>query len=81
VVEAHWRVNGQHYKKTAEAWLANLDASRPEILPIIQDCYGSGEAERWFQRWRLFLLACAELWGFGQGEEWLVSHYRLSRRA
>jgi cyclopropane-fatty-acyl-phospholipid synthase len=81
VVEGHWRVNGEHYQKTAEAWLANLDASRPEILPIIQDCYGSGEAERWFQRWRLFFLACAELWGFRQGEEWLVSHYRFRRRA
>jgi cyclopropane-fatty-acyl-phospholipid synthase len=81
VVEGHWRVNGEHYRKTAEAWLANLDASRPEILPIIQECYGSGEKERWFQRWRLFFLACAELWGFRQGEEWLVSHYRLRCRA
>jgi cyclopropane-fatty-acyl-phospholipid synthase len=80
VVEGHWRVNGAHYQKTAEAWLANLDGSRGEILPIIQECYGSGEAERWFQRWRLFFLACAELWGFRHGEEWLVSHYRLRRR-
>ena len=81
VVEAHWRVNGQHYQKTAEAWLANLDACRPEILEVFRDCYGSREAERWVQRWRLFFLACAELWGFRRGEEWLVSHYRLRRLA
>lgn len=81
VVEGHWRVNGQHYQKTAEAWLANLDARRPEVLEIFRNCYGPEAAERWVQRWRLFFLACAELWGFHQGEEWLVSHYRLRRRA
>jgi cyclopropane-fatty-acyl-phospholipid synthase len=81
VVEGHWRVNGRHYQKTAKAWLANLDARRPEILEIFRDCYGPEAAERWVQRWRLFFLACAELWGFRRGEEWLVSHYRLRRRA
>jgi cyclopropane-fatty-acyl-phospholipid synthase len=80
VVEGHWRVHGQHYQKTAEAWLANLDARRGDILQILRDCYGAKAAARWVQRWRLFFLACAELWGFRRGEEWLVSHYRLRLR-
>jgi cyclopropane-fatty-acyl-phospholipid synthase len=81
VVEGHWRVDGRHYRKTAEAWLARMDAHRAEILPILQAVYGAGQAERWFQRWRIFFMACAELWGFRKGQEWLVSHYRMRRRA
>jgi cyclopropane-fatty-acyl-phospholipid synthase len=79
-VEAHWRVDGRHYQKTAEAWLANMDRRRDEILPVLARVYGAKAAARWFQRWRIFFMACAELWGFRKGQEWLVSHYRLRRR-
>ncbi len=78
-VEAHWRVNGTHYQKTAEVWLAHMDMHRGEILSILKGVYGEGSAARWFQRWRIFFMACAELWGYGNGKEWLVSHYRLRK--
>jgi cyclopropane-fatty-acyl-phospholipid synthase len=79
IVEDDWRVNGVHYKKTADAWLSNLDRRREQILPILAETYGQGQAERWLQRWRMFFLACSELWGYRNGEEWLVSHYRLRK--
>ena len=80
ILEAHWRVNGKHYQKTAKAWLKNLESHRREIMPILEGVYGPDNASRWFQRWRIFFMACEELWGYENGEEWLVSHYRLKNR-
>lgn len=70
-----WRWNGTHYQKTSEAWLKNLDEHATSVREQFEATYGRGEANRWIQRWRLFFLACAELFGFNQGREWWVSHY------
>jgi len=69
------RWNGQHYEKTSNAWLANMDEKKDRIMPILAATYGHANAERWFQRWRIFFMACAELFGFDEGREWYVSHY------
>ena len=78
-VEQAWRVNGRHYQKTAEAWLGAMDRQKEAIMPIMADTYGPENARRWFQRWRIFFMACAELFGHGRGRSWGVSHYRLEK--
>ena len=53
---------------------------RRAILRVLAHVYGRNEAERRLAYWRIFFMACAELWGFRQGTEWQVSHYLFSRR-
>jgi cyclopropane-fatty-acyl-phospholipid synthase len=78
-IRNHWAVNGQHYQKTAEAWLANMDQHRSELLHLFSTVYGQAAALKWFVRWRIFFLACAELWGYRDGTEWIVSHYLFEK--
>ena len=80
LVEEHWRVDGTNYSKTSNRWLRNVDRRREEILPILADAYGESEKALWLQRWRIFLMACEELWGYRNGQEWMVSHYRFGKR-
>ncbi len=77
----HWTLSGTHYEKTAEAWLENLDRNRPAVRAIFAEVYGDAGADKWVERWRVFFMACAELWGFAGGNEWLVSHYLFAPRA
>jgi cyclopropane-fatty-acyl-phospholipid synthase len=79
-VEERWDWSGVHYARTAEAWLANLDARRDEVLLELSREYGSADAIRWLHRWRVFLMACAELFGYAGGSEWGVAHYRFVLR-
>jgi cyclopropane-fatty-acyl-phospholipid synthase len=79
-IEAEWSLSGTHYARTAEAWLANLDRNRERARESLVPVYGVRGAGRALQRWRLFFIACAELFAFRGGSEWGVGHYRLARR-
>jgi cyclopropane-fatty-acyl-phospholipid synthase len=75
----HWQVDGTHYGRTAEHWLANMDAHRVEIEPILSETYGKDQVRRWRVYWRVFFMSCAELWNYAGGREWLVSHYLFEK--
>ncbi|TAJ17738.1 MAG: class I SAM-dependent methyltransferase [Planctomycetota bacterium] len=72
-----WIVPGAHYARTSEHWLAQLEARRAEVLAVFTACYGRADAPLWYQRWRVFFLACAELFAYRGGREWFVSHHLL----
>lgn len=76
-VGERWLWDGTQYAKTAEAWLANLDTNRRRVREIFVDTYGENEADRWIGRWRIFFMACAELFAYENGKQWRVAHYRL----
>ncbi|MEP6860690.1 MAG: cyclopropane-fatty-acyl-phospholipid synthase family protein [Deltaproteobacteria bacterium] len=73
VIAEQWRLDGTHYAKTSEAWYANLMQHRAELERVV-----GGRAK--LQRWRVFFLACAELFGYRGGSEWIVAHYRMQPR-
>ncbi len=80
ILEEQWAVNGQHYEKTANAWVENMYRERSHIMPILANTYGADQAKKWWVYWKVFFLACAELWGYENGNQWQVSHYLFHKR-
>ena len=74
-LEQRWRINGQHYARTCEAWLTNLDQQSTQLVELFADSLNKRQARIVLQRWRMFFMACAELFNYQHGEEWFVSHY------
>jgi cyclopropane-fatty-acyl-phospholipid synthase len=79
-IEKHWHVSGLHYSKTSEAWLQNMDKHKAEIMPLFEDTYTKQQAVKWWVYWRIFYMACAELWKYNNGDEWMVSHYLFNKK-
>lgn len=78
-IEEHWLLDGTHYQRTANQWLERQDRQRHAVMAVFEQAYG-GSAALWLQRWRMFWMSCAELFGYADGQEWLVAHYRFRRR-
>ena len=80
-LQQRWLLDGRHYQRTANHWLQRQDAARERIMPVLVRTYGSEAAARiWWQRWRMFWMACAELFGYDDGQQWLVAHYLFRPR-
>ncbi|MBV6574068.1 class I SAM-dependent methyltransferase, partial [Acinetobacter baumannii] len=75
-----WQWSGEHYMRTANAWLDNMDNQEVELKPLFKKIYGK-DANIWWQRWRIFFMACAELFGFEQGQEWVIGHFLFKKRS
>jgi len=75
-----WLVDGTHYEQTCNDWLEKADQHRDEILDVFKANSTEKEAQIWLQRWRMFFMACAELFGYKNGTEWMVAHYLFEKR-
>lgn len=92
VLKRQWWVSGRHYAQTSEVgailqdidadtqdWLTRLNKSKAPIWPHLEKTYGPEMASVWYYRWQIFYMACAELFAFGQGNVWGVSHYLFEK--
>jgi cyclopropane-fatty-acyl-phospholipid synthase len=80
LLEDHWSISGTHYARTLEDWLVRCDEHRDPLTGLFQADLGPSEGKRQLQRWRIFFMACAELFAYGGGNEWFVSHYLFRKR-
>lgn len=76
----HWLVNGKHYARTSEEWLKRMDQNSISIKPIIESTYGKDSGVKWTVYWRTFFIAVAELFGYNDGEEWMVTHFLFKKK-
>ncbi|TYI25345.1 hypothetical protein ES332_A05G044100v1 [Gossypium tomentosum] len=76
----HWLMNGKHYAKTSEEWLKRMDRSLASIKPIMESTYGKDQAVKWTVYWRTFFIAVAELFGYNNGEEWMVAVFLFKKK-
>lgn len=79
IEEVRWKLDGRHYSRTLEAWLLKQDSHADLVLDIFRQCYGAKDAKLWAQRWRIFYMACSELFAYNEGREWPVMHYRFAK--
>lgn len=79
-LQARWLLDGTHYQRTANHWLERQDQHRDALMPVLRQTYGEAAASLWWQRWRMFWMACAELFGYDDGQQWLVAHYQFRPR-
>jgi cyclopropane-fatty-acyl-phospholipid synthase len=78
-LENTWTWDGSHYAKTSNEWLYRMDNNKEKLLPVLESTYGEDFSNVWWNRWRLFFMACEELFAFNNGQEWHVSHYLFTR--
>jgi cyclopropane-fatty-acyl-phospholipid synthase len=64
---AQWVIEGGHYVRTVAAWRGRLKAAR------------RATPDRRYRRWRAFLVACEELFGWDEGRQWRVIHQVFER--
>lgn len=74
-----WIWSGKQYENTANAWLKNIDLNKNKAMSVLEEIYGKNNSKKWFQRWRIFFMSCAELWGYKNGKEWKVAHYLFKK--
>lgn len=76
----HWNINGKHYSKTLEAWLIRLDQNKEKAMEVLEKAYGKESAPQQMFNWRMFFIYCSEVFGFDDGNEWIVSHHLFQKR-
>ncbi|KAF7315968.1 S-adenosyl-L-methionine-dependent methyltransferase [Mycena indigotica] len=79
-----WYISGTNYSRTLEDWLKLQDRNTKVGMKELQeDAKANGRSEAdavaTFHRFRVFYMACSELFNMDGGQQWGVGHYLFKR--
>jgi len=80
LIEKHWNMNGVHYQKTLDAWLEKMDRNIDAVRDIFKVSYGDAEVVSQIANWRKFFMYCSEVFGYNDGNDWIVAHHLFRKR-
>jgi (S)-coclaurine N-methyltransferase len=64
----------------SEEWLKRMDRNSASIKPIMEATYGKDQDVKWTVYWRTFFISVAELFGYNNGEGWMVAHFLFRKK-
>lgn len=73
-----WDITGNQYQKTLETWLQRMKDHKSQLIPILRKTYGD-KYRKWWEYWKIFFIVCSELFGYNDGDQWIVKHYQFRR--
>ena len=73
-------LNGKHYSRTLEAWLALQDKNGKEAMRVLKESLGEDEGTKTYYRFRVFYIACSEFFALDNGETWGVGKYLFEKK-
>ncbi|MBD3253628.1 MAG: methyltransferase domain-containing protein [Candidatus Lokiarchaeota archaeon] len=79
-IERIWRVSGRNYSKTLEAWLQNMKRNKKTIFPLLKEKFSKKNAKKYWNYWKIFFIACSEVFNYNKGNVRFVSHYLFEKR-
>ncbi|RZC68171.1 hypothetical protein C5167_031428 [Papaver somniferum] len=76
-----WTLSGKHYSRSHEEWLKNMDKNIVEFKEIMRSITKTEkEAIKLLNFWRIFCMCGAELFGYKNGEEWMLTHLLFKKK-
>ncbi|KAK9137429.1 hypothetical protein Sjap_008023 [Stephania japonica] len=77
----HWIVDGNHFSRSHEEWLKNIDANIDAAkAAIVSSKNSEEEAMKWFNHWRTSLFHGIEQGKYKNGEAWMISHLLFKKK-
>ena len=75
-----WKLSGQNYHRSLESWLSNFKLNKKVILRDMDENGHGEKGVKHFNRYKLFLIFCSELFDYNYGSDWYILHYLFIKR-